>query len=580
VRRAFLLSHFVVHSVPPIPDNGIMTVSPLGDSAVVLTISESIDHDTAFEVRAIASEIERSRILGVVDVVPAFGRIAVFFDPTQAATFEALGDELQIVAGRSAASASANAARTIRIPVCYGGEHGPDLAVVAARARKSAEEVIAQHAGAEYVVQAIGFAPGFPYLGGLPAELATPRRDTPRARVPPGSVGIGGTQTGIYPLETPGGWNLIGRTPLDLFDATKAEPALLQAGDRVEFRSITGDEFDALRTSEMSRAKETSDPSAAMDQRSEPETVPGLEVIRAGMFTTVQDLGRVGHRAQGVPLSGAADPFALRLANLLVGNRENDAGLEFTLVGPELRFLHDTVIAIGGAEFGQLPRWQPIAVRAGTSLDIGTARTGCRGCMAIAGGIDVAPVLGSRSTYVRGRLGGFLGRGLLEGDVLPVPAARRAFRKHWHIDERITPHYSSGAVVRVIPGLHAPQFDSGWMSAGFKVSAHSDRMGVRLLGQPLRRFDSGDIASTPVAPGTVQVPPDGQPIVLLADAQTIGGYPQAAYVIAVDLPVMAQLRPGDEVRFIPVTLADARELISAQERAIGLLREGLAQKLA
>jgi antagonist of KipI len=298
------------------------------------------------------------------------------------------------------------------------------------------------------------------------------------------------------------------------------------------------------------------------------------------MFTTVQDLGRTGHRAQGVPLSGAADPFALRLANLLVGNHGNEAGLEFTLVGPEVRFLHDTVIAIGGAEFGKLPRWQPIAMRAGSILKLGPSRNGCRGYLAIAGGIDVPPVLGSRSTYVRARLGGHCGRRLDNGDVLPVPLARRTFRHHWHIDERITPHYASFAVVRVIPGEHAAQFDPGWASASFKVSTHSDRMGVRLLGEPLRRRIPDELVSSAVAPGTVQVPPDGQPIVLLADAQTIGGYPQVAHVIAVDLPVMAQLRPGDDVRFIPVTLADARELIAAQERAIGLLREGLAQKLA
>jgi antagonist of KipI len=135
-------------------------------------------------------------------------------------------------------------------------------------------------------------------------------------------------------------------------------------------------------------------------------------------------------------------------------------------------------------------------------------------------------------------------------------------------------------VVRVLPGEHADQFDPAWASAVFKVSTQSDRMGVRMIGAPLQRRIAGDLISSAVAPGAVQVPPEGQPIVLLADAQTIGGYPQIAHVIAVDLPVMAQLRPGDEVRFIPVTLMEARELIAARERAIGLLREGLAQKLA
>jgi antagonist of KipI len=169
---------------------------------------------------------------------------------------------------------------------------------------------------------------------------------------------------------------------------------------------------------------------------------------------------------------------------------------------------------------------------------------------------------------------------LINGDVIPLRDVQRTFGNHWRIDERIMPRYSSFAVVRVVPGEHAEQFDPRWAERVFKVSTQSDRMGVRLIGEALRRSITGDLLSTAVAPGTIQVPPDGQPIVLLADAQTIGGYPQVAHVVAVDLPVMAQLRPGDEVRFIPVTLGDARELMAAQERAIGLLREGLAQKIA
>jgi antagonist of KipI len=213
-------------------------------------------------------------------------------------------------------------------------------------------------------------------------------------------------------------------------------------------------------------------------------------------------------------------------------------------------------------------------------LRLGPARSGCRGYLAIAGGIDIAPVLGSRSTYVRAALGGLEGRRLVDGDVLPVPAVRRNFRDHWRIDERILPRYSRSAVVRIVPGVDAHQFDEGWTNGPFNVSAQSDRMGVRMTGAPLRRIVEADLISGAVAPGTMQVPPDGQPIVLLADAQTIGGYPQVAHVIAVDLPVMAQLRPGDEVRFVGVSLEDAGELIAAQERALGLLREGLAQKLA
>ena len=546
-----------------------MTVSPLGDSAIVVTIAEAPDAQTVSTVRALATAIERRALAGVVDVVAAFGRIAVFLDAAHAAPFPELRREIETLAADVDAGAAATNERSVDIPVSYGGEFGPDLGLIAERTGKSPDEIAAVHAGAEYRVYAIGFAPGFPYLGGLPPELATPRRETPRPRVPPGSVGIGGTQTGIYPLETPGGWNLIGRTPLELFDPERAEAALLRAGDRVRFRPITADEFQASRP----RRVPPNAPTA-------PEAAAGLDVVRAGMFTTIQDLGRKGCRAQGVPLSGAADPFALRVANLLVGNREDDAALEFTLVGPQLTFPHDTVVALTGGEFGDLPRWRPLAIRGGETVTIGPARSGCRGYLAVAGGITTRPVLGSRSTYVRAKLGGLEGRALKDGDALPLADVRRGFRNHWRIDERILPHYGRSARVRVIPGAHFDQFEPGWIGSRFDVSTQSDRMGVRLLGQSLKRRETTELISWPVAPGTVQVPPDGQPIVLMADAQTIGGYPQVAHVISVDLPVMAQLRPGDEVSFVRIELAQAHELISAQERAIGLLREGLAQKLS
>ncbi|WP_414660240.1 5-oxoprolinase subunit PxpB [Horticoccus sp. 23ND18S-11] len=548
-----------------------MTVAPLGDSAVMITLGESVDPLMAARVRAIAAEIERHPPVGVTDVVPAFASVAVFFEPAHARPFEAVCAELQALVDRAEAAVVAVSARRVEIPVCYGGDYGPDLHDVAARARLTPAQAAALHAGAEYLVHAVGFSPGFPYLGGLPAALATPRLATPRSRVPAGSVGIGGGQTGVYPIATPGGWNLIGRTPRALFDARRPEPALLQAGDRVVFRPISADDFAA----QAAAADVPTENAAARP------TGSGIHVVRAGMFTTVQDAGRRGHRSRGVPQSGAADALALRLVNLLVGNPEGAAALEFTLVGPELRFDHDTVVAIGGGDFGgDVPRWRPIEIRRGTTLKFGAARHGCRGYLAAAGGIDVAPVLGSRSTYVRAELGGFHGRALRDGDDLPVPDVQRHFRDHWRIDERILPSNARPARVRVVRGGHADQFAGDWIARSFTVSPQSDRMGLRLQGAALERRTGAELVSAPVAPGTIQVPPDGQPIVLLADAQTIGGYPRLAHVIAVDLPRMAQLRPGETVTFCEVSLAEARDIALAQERALALLREGLAQKLA
>ena len=302
-------------------------------------------------------------------------------------------------------------------------------------------------------------------------------------------------------------------------------------------------------------------------------------VVRAGQFTTVQDLGRTGRRAAGVPVGGAMDAFALRVANLLVGNAEHAAALEFAFTGPELTFSADTVVALGGAEFDGLPRWQPVRVRAGERLALGGARSGCRGYLAIAGGLAIEPVLGGRGTYLRAGFGGWEGRLLREGDVLRAQDAVREVGDHWRVDARILPAYSAAPAVRVTRGAQCAEFGQAFWSAEFRVTPQSDRMGLRLQGPKLERADAEDRLSSAVAPGTIQVPPDGQPIVLMADAQTIGGYPQLAHVITADLPLLAQLRPGDTVRFSEVTLDEAQRQLLARERTLGLLREGLAQKI-
>ena len=231
-----------------------------------------------------------------------------------------------------------------------------------------------------------------------------------------------------------------------------------------------------------------------------------ITVIRGGMLTTIQDLGRTGHRAAGVPLSGAMDACALRVANLLVGNPEATAVLECTLLGPELAFSTDTVIALGGADFAGVESWRPIMMRAGERVKLGAARTGCRGYLAVAGGFDVPAVLGSRSTYLRAGFGGFLGRALRDGDVLAAADVTRHVVNHWRIDRRILPVYSAAPVVRVVRGAQLDDFGAALFEAEFKVLTQSDRMGVRLGGAKLARIGAVELISSAVAPGTVQVP--------------------------------------------------------------------------
>jgi len=227
-----------------------MRITPVGDSALRIELGERIDEATQARVQAACAALDAALVPGITELVPAYTTVTAHYDARVAAEAGAPADD---VVGWLATRAElalaklpakpARKGRTVEIPVCYGGEFGPDLARVAAQAKLSPEEVVRRHAAGSYVVHLVGFSPGFPYLGGLAPELATPRLTQPRAQVPAGSVGIAGAQTGVYPLATPGGWNLIGRTPLRLFRPADDPPVLLQAGDRVKFRAIAAGEF-------------------------------------------------------------------------------------------------------------------------------------------------------------------------------------------------------------------------------------------------------------------------------------------------------------------------------------------------
>ncbi len=230
-----------------------MRVMPLGDSALRIELGDTIDERTLARVRAADEALTAVPLPGVVEVVPAYTTLTVYYDlPALIATGAPADDAVVWLTGqvaqrlKKAGKSSVRGARVVEIPVCYGGEFGPDLGRIAGLAKLSVEEVVRRHAKPEYLVALIGFAPGFPYLLGLPKELAMPRIIRPRMQVAAGTVGIAGEQTGIYPLATPGGWNLLGRTPLRLFRPENTPPTLLQAGDRVKFRPITAEQFRQL----------------------------------------------------------------------------------------------------------------------------------------------------------------------------------------------------------------------------------------------------------------------------------------------------------------------------------------------
>jgi biotin-dependent carboxylase-like uncharacterized protein len=326
-----------------------------------------------------------------------------------------------------------------------------------------------------------------------------------------------------------------------------------------------------------------------------------IRVLKAGALSQLQDLGRYGHQRYGVPVNGVMDEWSHRIANILVGNPDDTATLECTLTGPVLRFSQDRLIALSGADMrasvddADAPLNQPLLLRAGATLHFGERRRGARVYVAVRGGFDVPPVMGSRSTFIRGGFGGFQGRALVKGDRLGLyetdtgyPGARRL------LVQCGTPFVSAaqfdlpsrdGALdaLRVMAGPQWQAFTdeaaTAFQEGTFLIDSRSDRMGYRLDGPRLSLAQPLEMVSEAVSFGTVQVPPDGNPIILMADRQSAGGYPKIAHVASVDLPVLAQAMPGDRVRFTLVTLAEAQTLYLAREDALGGLREQVTRAM-
>lgn len=325
-----------------------------------------------------------------------------------------------------------------------------------------------------------------------------------------------------------------------------------------------------------------------------------LTVGRAGFLTTVQDLGRTGWRENGVTIGGALDAQALRVASVLAGNDDCAAGLEFSLGELKCEFDDERIIAWCGGDFDvrisdeRVSAGRAARVAAGEQLTVRAPNPASRAWLAISGGIDMPVVLGSRATDLRASFGGWHGRALQDGDVLPLGVAptlsqqiARALRDQrasgWTAQASWAQPGRERAFLRVLRGVHWSGFQAGAQAAlvreSFTVSPESNRMGVRLTGPLLEQSAREELVSEAVAPGTIQVPPNGNPILLLNDCQTIGGYPKIAHVISVDLSLAAALRAGDSVRFQEVTIADAHALLAAREEEFARFRLGIEMRV-
>lgn len=304
----------------------------------------------------------------------------------------------------------------------------------------------------------------------------------------------------------------------------------------------------------------------------------GITVLNPGILTTVQDLGRIGYQQYGVSASGVMDPRAMELANILVGNPRNEAVLECTMLGPQLKFDETNIIAITGGNLAPtldgapLLTYKAYRVEAGQTLRFAGLRSGCRAFIAFAGGLDIPVVMGSRSTYMKAKIGGFHGRKLEKDDQIAFRAPKATIK---NLDIRaITPEFVPRELytLRVIMGPQDDMFTEAgkqtFLSGTYSVTPEFDRMGCRLEGDAIEHINGGDIISDGIAFGAVQVPSSGKPIIMLADRQTTGGYTKIATVISADFRILAQLKVGDKLRFEKVSVENAQEALLAQRAAM------------
>jgi KipI family sensor histidine kinase inhibitor len=516
-----------------------------GDAAVLLQLEAAIEPEVNARATAIAAVIRGRALAGVRDVVSTFRSVAVYFDPLlvdveviRTALLETVDADLPAVTGRRH-----------EIPVHYGGDDGPDLPQAAADAELTEADVIGRHADREYRVYMLGFQPGFAYLGTVDPAIAMPRRVTPRIKVRAGSVGIAGRQTGIYPAESPGGWQIIGRTRVKVFDA-ETHTALFAPGDVVRFVRA------ADREGGIPRPPAGGPPAATL---ASPTHRRSITVVRPGLFTTIQDAGRWGEQGIGMPVSGAMDRVSHAAANLAVGNPAEASAFEVTIAGPALRFEQPATIAIAGADLsarvdgGRVPLATPLACKGGAVVSFGERVGGARAYVAVDGGIARA----SRWPVTPVKAGDAITLGPRGSGGRPIA---------------VTPLPAGGARLRVLPGPQDDQLPADAIErltrARFVIDAQSNRMGYRLTGAVLPVSRGGEMISDATFAGGIQVPPSGEPILLMADRQTTGGYPQIATVISADLPIAAQLAPGEWVEFAVCSRAEALAALRAQEAGL------------
>ncbi len=504
------------------------------------------------ETLALFASLEAEPVDGIVDIVPAARTLMIRFRP-EILTAEGLAGTIST---RDLSAKIAPSDMLVEIPVTYDGE---DLKDVAELTGLSVSEVIERHTASEFTVAFCGFAPGFGYLVGGDPALQVPRRQSPRTKIPAGSVALAGAFSGVYPQASPGGWQIIGTTPLKMWDLTRDPPALFQPGYRVRF-------FNLAKRSESVVVPGQAEPTSANGTASHAATT--MTVTAAPMPALVQDLGRFGQAGQGVSSSGALDQGAFRAANRIVGNPVEAPCLEITLGGFAFEISGPTVMALTGAPCPIAIRdkagrtipaegYQPISLEAGDMVSLGFATRGARSYLAFRGGLDVAPVLGSASTDTLAVVGP---EAVGVGAVLSIADGEHRLSPVSLTESPAFVCPAPGEIVTldVVMGPRSDWFTERGIetlsSQVYEVTPQSNRVGIRLSGpEALERKDKAELPSEGTATGAIQVPHSGQPVLFLADHPLTGGYPVIGTVAEYHLDLAGQIPVNAKIQFRPMT---------------------------
>ena len=502
------------------------------------------------ETLALFSALRAEPLPGIKEMIPAARTLMIGFAPDITNAEELAGK----IAKLDLTQPVRRDDRLVEVPVDYNGEDLPEVAEITGLA---VAEIIRRHTERDYMVAFCGFAPGFGYLVGGDPALHVPRRKTPRTRIPAGSVGLAGDFTGVYPQISPGGWQIIGTTPVKMWDITRTPPAYFQPGYRVRFIDLASSKREfSIPTM----------PAAALEAPRTDDNAVQFSILAAPLPALFQDLGRFGQTGQGVSTSGALDRGAFKAANRLTGNTENEPCLELTGGGFSFRSQGSAVIAFTGApcaisirtENGKMLApafYTPIALEAGDVLTLSAPSAGARSYLSVRGGFAVEKILGSASADTLAlvgpepvRAGGTLAV-KQAGKLPPVSLSEPPAFDFPKSGESVT----LDLILGPRPDWFTPESLTTLSETSWEVTAQSNRVGLRLAGAgTLERAGSAELPSEGCVNGAVEIPPDGKPLLFLADHPLTGGYPVIGAVAEHHLDLAGQIPVGAKIRFRPI----------------------------